>query len=259
MARRYPVGIQTFSEIIEDGYVYVDKTEIIYNMTQKYKFVFFGRPRRFGKSLLVSTMKEYFSGNRELFKGLKIDSLEAKWEKYPVLTFNMSSLKRDTVSEIKSGLSFKLDEYEKKYDITEKASEINDRFTNLIKIAHKKTGKKVVILIDEYDAPLLNVLYEDNMEQIRRTMRSFYSPIKDCDEHIHFAFMTGITKFSQLSIFSELNNLAKISMYDEVSALCGVTQTELDTVLKEDVELLADKLKLTYEETREKLKENYDG
>lgn len=257
--RRYPVGIQTFKDIIEGNYLYIDKTDLIYELYHHYKCVFLSRPRRFGKSLLVSTLKEYFSGNKELFTGLKISELEKDWIEYPVLNFNMSSLKRETVEEIKQGMGVKLDEYEARYGITEKALNINDRLTILIKKAHEKTGRKVVILIDEYDAPLLNVLYEDNMNDVRQTMRSFYSPIKDCDEHIQFAFMTGITKFSQLSIFSELNNLAKISMDDDYSAICGVTQTEIDTCMKEDIEKLAEKLGQSYEETHTQLKQMYDG
>lgn len=257
--RRYPVGIQTFAKIREGNYLYIDKTDLVYKLSHHYKCVFLCRPRRFGKSLLISTMREYFSGNKDLFAGLKISELEKEWIEYPVLYFNMSSLKRDNVEEIKQGMGVKLDEYEAKYGITEKVANINDRLTILIKQAYEKTGCKVVILIDEYDAPLLNVLYEKNMEEVRRTMRSFYSPIKDCDEYIQFAFMTGITKFSQLSIFSELNNLAKISMDEDYSAICGITQTELDTCMKEDIEILAQKLGLTYEETHAQLKKMYDG
>ncbi len=257
--RRYPVGIQTLKDIIEGNYLYIDKTGLVYDLCQRYKCVFLSRPRRFGKSLLVSTLKEYFSGNRELFSGLKISELEKEWIEYPVLQFNMSSLKRDTVEEIKQGMGVKLDEYEAMYGITEKALNINDRLTILIRRAHEKTGHKVVILIDEYDAPLLNVIYEENMNAVRHTLRSFYSPIKDCDEHIQFAFMTGITKFSQLSIFSELNNLAKISLDDDYSAICGITQAEIDTCMHEDIELLSEKLKLTYDETHAQLKQMYDG
>lgn len=257
--RRYPVGIQTFKDIIEGNYLYIDKTDLVYRLTHHYKCVFLSRPRRFGKSLLVSTMKEYFSGNKNLFAGLKLAELEKDWIEYPVLHFNMSSLKRETVEEIRQGMGVKLDEYEAKYGITEKASNLNDRLTILIKFAHEKTGRKVVILIDEYDAPLLNALYEDNMNQVRQIMRGFYSPIKDCDEHIQFAFMTGITKFSQLSIFSELNNLAKISMDDGYSSICGITQAELDTCMREDMEILSQKLNQTYEETHGQLKQMYDG
>ncbi len=252
--RRYPVGIQTFKDIIEGNYLYIDKTDLVYRLTHHYKCVFLSRPRRFGKSLLVSTMKEYFSGSKNLFAGLKLAELEKDWIEYPVLHFNMSSLKRETVEEIRQGMGVKLDEYEAKYGITEKVSNLNDRLTILIKLAHEKTGRKVVILIDEYDAPLLNALYEDNMNQVRQIMRSFYSPIKDCDEHIQFAFMTGITKFSQLSIFSELNNLAKISMDDGYSSICGITQAELDTCMRDDMEILSQKLNQTYEETHGQLK-----
>lgn len=259
MERRYPVGIQTFSEIIEDGYVYVDKTDLVYRLCHKYKAVFLSRPRRFGKSLLVSTLKEYFSGNKKLFSGLKIDSMEKDWIQYPVFLFNMSRCKKNNLDELKSELFSMLHFYEKIYGTDEKEETLTSKLTGLIERAHQLTGKKVVIIIDEYDAPLLNVIYEKNMDEIRRTMRSFYSPIKDCDEHIKFSFMTGITKFSQLSIFSELNNLAKISMFDEFSSICGITEDELSTVLKDDIQTLANTLDLSYEQTFSKIKKMYDG
>ena len=257
--RRYPVGIQTFKDIIEGNYLYIDKTDLIYELCHHYKSVFLSRPRRFGKSLLVSTLKEYFSGNRDLFNGLKMAELEKDWTEYPVLSFNMSRCKHSSIDDINLELNAMIVPYERIYGDDSSEQTVASRITGIIKRAHEKTGRKVVILIDEYDAPLLNVLYEDNMNEVRQTMRSFYSPIKDCDEHIQFAFMTGITKFSQLSIFSELNNLAKISMDDDYSAICGITQSEIDTCMKEDIERLAAKLKLTYEETHAQLKDMYDG
>ncbi len=257
--RKYPVGIQTFEKIRNGDYLYIDKTDIIYKLCHNYNYVFLSRPRRFGKSLLVSTFREYFSGNQELFKGLKIENLEKDWIKYPVLHFNMSRCKHDTIQDIKAELNAMLAPYEELYGTQDSENTITSRFIGLITRAYKKTGQKVVILIDEYDAPLLNTLYADNIEEVRRVMRSFYSPIKDCDEYIKFAFMTGITKFSQLSIFSELNNLAKISMDDEYSAICGITQSELETCMKQDIESLSAKLDLTYDDTLSKLKTMYDG
>lgn len=257
--RRYPVGIQTFKKIREGNYLYIDKTELIYKIAHSYNAVFLGRPRRFGKSLLVSTLKEYFSGNKDLFTGLKISELENEWIEYPVLNFNMSRCKHSSINDIEKELNAMIVPFERIYGDDSSEQTITARITGIIKRAHEKTGRKVVILIDEYDAPLLNVLYEENMNEVRQTMRSFYSPIKDCDEHIQFAFMTGITKFSQLSIFSELNNLAKISMDDDYSAICGITQTELDTCMKEDIEILGQKLNQTYEETHAQLKQMYDG
>ncbi len=255
--RKYPVGIQTFSEIINENYVYVDKTDLVYDICHKYKAVFLSRPRRFGKSLLVSTFREYFSGNQELFKGLKIENLEKDWIKYPVLHFNMSRCKHDTIQDIKAELNAMLAPYEELYNIKNTYSHINDRLTQLIRLAYKKTGQRVVILIDEYDAPLVNEFYADNIEEVRSIIQSFYSPIKDCDEYIKFAFMTGIT--NQLCIFSEVNNFAKISMDDEYSAICGITQSELETCMKQDIESLSAKLDLTYDETLSKLKTMYDG
>lgn len=256
--RKYPVGIQTFSEIINGGYIYIDKTALIYNLVKNNSYVFLNRPRRFGKSLLVSTMEEYFSGNKELFKGLKIEKLEKDWISYPVLHFDLSTIKEHTCEALRNGLDFKLKPYEKLYNVP-KEENLSDRLTSIIEHAYNQTGKKVVILIDEYDSPLLNVLYEDVMKQFREIMRSFYSPIKNCDRYIHFAFMTGITKFSQLSIFSELNNLNIISMNDDACALCGITQEELDTQMKDDIQILADKNDITFDEARATLKKMYDG
>lgn len=257
--RRYPVGIQTFSTIREGNYLYVDKTDLIYDVCHHYKCVFLSRPRRFGKSLLVSTFKEYFLGNKALFEGLKIAELEKDWFEYPVLNFNMSRCKHSSIDDINLELNAMIVPFERIYGDDASEKTITSRITGIIKRAHQKTGRKVVILIDEYDAPLLNVLYEENMNEVRQIMRSFYSPIKDCDEHIQFAFMTGITKFSQLSIFSELNNLAKISLDDDYSAICGITQAEIDTCMTEDIERLAKKLGQSYDETYAQLKQMYDG
>ena len=214
--KRLPVGIQTFEKVINGDYLYVDKTEYIWNMVHLSNYIFLSRPRRFGKSLLVSTLQAYFEGKKELFKGLAMERLEKEWVEYPVLRFDMSLGKHMEKDQLERYLGNRLAEYEGMYGITHPATDNNDRFTALIQAAYHKTGKKVVILIDEYDAPLLDVVHEDTMLPVlRNVMRNFYAPLKASDPYLQFVFLTGITKFSQLSIFSELNNLTNISMYPE--------------------------------------------
>ncbi|MCF0191678.1 MAG: AAA family ATPase, partial [Marinilabiliaceae bacterium] len=212
---KYPIGIQTFSEIVEENYLYVDKTEYVYNLTHNSKFVFLSRPRRFGKSLLTSTLEAYFEARKELFANLKLGQLEKEWVKYPVFRFDVSEAKKQNLSSAESMLSLFLDRYEEKYGRNPKETELNARLTGLIHRAYQQTGQKVVILIDEYDSPMLEVMHDtEKLQEFRNLFRSFYSPIKSCDQYIRFAFITGITKFSQLSIFSEINNLKLISMSD---------------------------------------------
>lgn len=260
LSRIYPCGVQTFSDIVERGMVYVDKTALIYKMVKKYKYVFLSRPRRFGKSLLSSTLDSYFSGQKDLFKGLAMEQLEKDWIEYPVLHFDLSTFKNCSLSLFPEKFDMQLEDYEKKYGITNARESAGNRFSQLIEQAELKTGKKVVIILDEYDAPLLDVLHDkDRLEAVRTVMQEFYAPIKANDKHIHFAFITGITKFSQLSIFSTINNLTNISMDPEFSAICGISKNELDTVLKEDIERLAEKNHVSFERMRELLRENYDG
>ncbi len=257
--KRYPLGIQTFSEIIENDYVYIDKTEYVYNMTRS-KYVFLSRPRRFGKSLLVSTLESYFSGEKELFKGLFIERKEKDWIEYPVLHFSMAIAKHGDVEDLKSDLNLMLLEYEEKYGRGKDEVKPNQRLMGLIKRAYKQTGKGVVLLIDEYDAPLLDVIHEDDkLKELRQVMQDFYSPIKDCDKYLRFVFITGITKFSQLSIFSELNNLNNISMLKDYAGVCGITEEEMLTQLDDGIETLAGELKLSKQQTIDALKNNYDG
>ena len=257
----YPVGIQTFEDIATRDLRYIDKTEYIYRMTHTGgKYFFLSRPRRFGKSLLISTLKSYFLGKKELFKGLAMEKLEQDWTEYPVLHFSMATAKHMDVDGLKSELNLKLLHYEQIYGKGEGEKNENQRLMGIIMRAYKQTGKKVVVLIDEYDAPLLDVVHEDErLDELRYIMRNFYSPLKDCDPYLHFVFLTGITKFSQLSIFSELNNLNNISMDDEYAGICGITKEELLTQMSEDIDALAAKHGLTREETIAKLKENYDG
>ncbi len=260
-ALRYPIGIQTFSDIREGGYVYVDKTEFVYNMTHSDgSYVFLSRPRRFGKSLLVSTLKSYFEGRKDLFKGLAIDKLEREWTQHPVLHFSLASAKHGDKDMLRAELNRMMRQYEKIYGHEEEDVEPNQRLMGLIEHAYEQTGQKVVLLIDEYDAPLLDVLHEEErLGELRWVMRNFYSPIKDCDEYLRFVFITGITKFSQLSIFSELNNLNIISMDEEYAAICGITEEEMLAQLDAGIEALAEKLKVTKDEAVKALKDNYDG
>ena len=257
----YPIGIQTFEDIATRDLRYIDKTEYIYRMTHTGgKYFFLSRPRRFGKSLLISTLKSYFMGKKELFKGLAMEKLEQDWTEYPVLHFSMATAKHMDVDGLRSELNLKLLNYEQIYGKGEGEKNENQRLMGIIMRAYKQTGKKVVVLIDEYDAPLLDVVHEDErLDELRYIMRNFYSPLKDCDPYLHFVFLTGITKFSQLSIFSELNNLNNISMDDEYAGICGITKEELLTQMSEDIDALAAKHGLTREETIAKLKENYDG
>lgn len=259
--RKYPVGIQTFSKIREGNFVYIDKTKYIVEfLKQGSKYVFLSRPRRFGKSLFVSTLHAYYEGNKELFEGLALGDYEKNWIKHPVLHFDMSTAKHMDVNGLLSELNLQLAQYERIYGRDEDAVNPNQRLLCLVKRACQQTGQKVVLLIDEYDAPLLDVVHEkENLKPLRQTMQNFYSPIKYLDPWLEFTFITGITKFSQLSIFSEINNLDNISMFDQYSAICGISKTELLTQMKPDVEILAKALGKTFDETVEELKNFYDG
>ena len=257
----YPVGIQTFERIRKENKLYIDKTEYVYRMTHSGGCYFFlSRPRRFGKSLLVSTFESYFSGKKELFEGLAIEKLEQKWMEYPVLHFDMSGGKHMEKEQLEDYLSNRLEAEEKKWGIAHSKRGVNDRLTELITTAYEISGKQVVVLIDEYDAPMLDVAHErKTLDELRNVMRNFYSPLKMCEPMLRFVFLTGITKFSQVSIFSELNNIKNISLDDEYAGVCGITKEELLTQMSEDIDVLAEALEMTREETIAKLKENYDG
>ena len=258
--KRLPVGIQTFSNIIEGDMLYIDKTEYIWNMIHLGKYIFLSRPRRFGKSLLVSTLHAYFEGRKDLFKGLFIESVEKEWVQYPVLRFSMASGKHMEKDQLERYLLFMLAENERRFGITSDSIDPNVRLRNLITSIYEKTGKKVVILIDEYDAPLLDVVHEDKtLPVLRNVMRNFYSPLKDSDPYLHFVFLTGITKFSQLSIFSELNNLTNISMYPEFGGICGITEEEMVTAMTDYLDDFAEAQQTTREGAVEGLKRQYDG
>ena len=258
--KRLPVGIQTFSDIIQDGMFYVDKTSYIWNMIHLSKYIFLSRPRRFAKSLLVSTLQSYFEGRRELFKGLAIEQLEQDWTAYPVLRFSMASGKHLEKDQLERYLLYALAENERRFGLSSDLPDANVRLKNLIFDLYRQTRRKVVILIDEYDAPLLDVVHEREMLPVlRNVMRNFSSPLKDCDPYLQFVFLTGITKFSQLSIFSELNNLKNISMQADYAGVCGITKEEMLTQMSDYIDYFAEAQQTSREEVIEGLKLQYDG
>ncbi len=257
----YPIDTHTFSVLRESGYVYVDKTDLMYDMTHRnMKYVFLSRPRRFGKSLLLTTLKAYFEGRKELFEGLAIEKLEKEWTKYPVLHFSMSQGRGMKETRLEEYLMSLIDDCEKDIGIKADGTAPNIRLRNLTRAAYEKTGQKAVVLVDEYDTPLLDVMHEDEeLPKLRDVMRNFYSPLKDLDPYLRFVFLTGITKFSQLSIFSALNNIKNISMDEHYAAICGITEEEMLTQLRPGIECLAEKLGLTYDGAVARLKQTYDG
>jgi hypothetical protein len=258
---RYPVGIQTFEKIRREGFLYVDKTQYIYDLANNStNYVFLSRPRRFGKSLLTSTFDSYFRGQKDLFKGLAIEQSETDWTEYPVLHFSLAMAKMGTVEDLSNQINMQLTRMERLYELTRDGDDVTTRFYNLVCNLNNKMGKQVAVLIDEYDAPLLTVLHDpDRLEPMRTALQSFYSPLKDLDPYLRFVFITGITKFSQLSIFSQLNNLSNISMDPQYAALVGFTQEELERDFKEGIQGIADYNGLTYQEALDKLKILYDG
>ena len=259
--RLYPSDVQTFWKMRSGGYVYVDKTGYVYRMTHSGStYVFLSRPRRFGKSLLTSTLHAYFEGRRDLFKGLAIERMEEEWDEYPVIHFDMSKGKHGEEAKLNRFLISQISDNEENYGMEGEGDDADVRLSRLIKRLYKQTGRQVVVLIDEYDAPLLDVVHEEeNLPKLRYVMRNFYSPLKGCEQYLKFVFITGITKFSQLSIFSELNNIGNISMDEEYAGICGITKEELSSQMAEDIEILAQKQGKTWEETLRDLTEYYDG
>ena len=258
--RRYPIGIQTFSEIIRKGYLYADKTDLVWDMVHYAKFVFLSRPRRFGKSLLSSTLESYFQGDKALFEGLKIMSLEQDWKKYPVLHFDLSTAKHLPLNGVIAELGNQVARYERIYgaDVSEVSPGM--RFGGVIRRAYEQTGEQVAVIVDEYDAPILDVLSdEDSLRDVREALQEFYQRLKQYEPCIRFCFITGITKFSQLSIFSTINNLTNVSMDPRFGAICGITEEELKEVFREDIASLASSLGYAQEHVLEKLKFQYDG
>jgi hypothetical protein len=256
----YPIGIQDFSELRRLKAIYVDKTSLIYRLTHRSKYIFLSRPRRFGKSLLTSTLHYYFEGRRELFAGLAMEQLEKEWTAHPVLHFDLSTVKGKPIDAIRRSIALQLERHEALYGKGDTTLAPGDRLDVLIRNAHAQTGQKVVVLIDEYDAPILDVLHNEELrEDIRLLLREFYSPLKACDPYLRFVFITGISMFSQLSIFSELNNLEVISRSEDYATLCGITEQELRTYFPYGIEKLGKKLGIAPEEVVAKLKDRYDG
>ena len=257
---RYPIDNDQFQEIREQGLLYVDKTDLMYDLANRYKYVFLARPRRFGKSILCNTFKAYFQGQKELFEGLKVMELEKQWKKFPVLHFILSGLKDCSLDEAKGKLELLISKYEKDFGRNEVEKTPGARFSGLIHRAYEQTGEKVVIILDEYDSAIMRLMYNpDQLDAMRSLLREFYQVLKNEGEYLRFVFITGVTKFSQLSIFSELNNLKQVSMLDDYSGICGITQEELDTTLRPCVEEYAQNLKITVDEAYALLKKNYDG
>ena len=259
--RRYPIGIQTFSRLIREGYLYIDKTDLVWQLAHYAPFVFLSRPRRFGKSLLSSTLHSYFAGEKELFEGLKILNLEQEWEQYPVIHFDLSKVKsQSSVQGLQDALFKQEERYSDIYGRRESEKTPGALLDGLICRAYEQTGKQVAIIIDEYDAPLLEVLHEDEqLDGMRRVMQEFYQPLKADEQYVKFCFITGITKFSQLSIFSTINNLKNVTLNPRFSAICGITEQEVGNNLAEDIKRMADHLGYSSEEMFERIKDRYDG
>ncbi len=258
--RNLPIGIQDFEEIRKNNYIYVDKTDLIYKLATEGKPYFLARPRRFGKSLLVSTMKAYFEGRKDLFEGLAISKLEKKWEVHPVIHIDFSGAgKFATNEELTDYLNFTLKNYEQEYGITDVPNSLSLRFSKIIKTSHDQSGKQVAVLIDEYDKPLLDALQTPDRDKNHYTMASFYGVLKSCDPYMCFLFLTGITKFAKVSIFSELNQLKDISMTADFTTICGISEEELQTNFTDYIKEFAETEDVTEEELLQKLKQKYDG
>ena len=267
---KYPIGIQSFDQIIEDGYVYVDKTGLIYQLVKGGKIYFLSRPRRFGKSLLVSTLKCYFQGRKELFKGLAIDKLETEWAEYPVFHIDFNGTDFTRSGKLDDIIGGTVGTWEKEYGRTTEFEDIGKRFAYVLQQAHKRYGRRCVVLVDEYDKPILDVLDTgytatiDGKERLlegihREILKSFYSTFKLADEDLQFVLLTGVTKFSQVSVFSGFNQPSDISMDEQYETLCGITQEELERYFAEPIKALAVKYKVTEEGMLDMLKHRYDG
>ena len=256
----YPIGIQSFSTIRERGYVYVDKTDYIWKLTTSGQFFFLSRPRRFGKSLLLSTIEELFLGHRDLFEGLDISHKDYDWQTYPVLHLDFTGNDYMIPGSVEAVLNENLRIWEQRYEVRNIENSIGERFRKVIKAANEKTGLQVVILIDEYDKPLLETVdHPELQEKFRNQLRAFYGNLKSQDRYIRFAMLTGVTKFGHLSIFSDLNNLQDISMVEEFAGICGITDEELHRYFEPGVALLGEKRGYSTEEAYDKLRLNYDG
>ena len=259
-SRKYPIGIQTFERIRKEHYLYIDKTDLVWKLTQESPYVFLSRPRRFGKSLLSTTLDSYFQGRKDLFEGLKIMELEKEWERYPVIHLDLSTAKnQQSADDLRMALLLLLKPIAEKYGRDEDEKLPGALLKGLILRVYEQTGKQVAVIIDEYDAPLLDVLHDKRLNEFRTVMQEFYQPLKACEAMVRFCFITGITKFSQLSIFSTINNLMNVSMDPRYAAICGITEEELVKDMGPDIAMLAEEYECTPEEMHAKLKLQYDG
>ena len=257
---KYPIGIQDFEKIRTEGFTYVDKTSLIYKLIKEGSYYFLSRPRRFGKSLLVSTLSAYFSGKRELFKGLEIEQLEKDWKKYPVMHLDLNTDKYDSKEVLEQRLNLFLSDWEEHYGRNINEVTLSQRFEGIIKRIAIKEGMPIVILVDEYDKPMLQAISNKELQTAyRNTLKAFYGALKSQDKYIRFAFLTGVTKFGKVSVFSDLNNLTDISMDARYQTICGITEKEMHEYFEEGIKFVAENNELTIEETCEKLRKRYDG
>ena len=257
---KYPIGIQNFGEVRRDGYAYVDKTALMYKMVSEGKYYFLSRPRRFGKSLLLSTLEAFFQGERELFQGLAVERLETEWVKHPILHLDLNVKKYEGGDDLYKILNRHLEKWELAYDSPYGERDLEERFLQVVECAYRKTGKRVVILVDEYDKPMLQAIGNEALQaEYRATLKAFYGVLKSCDRYIRFAFLTGVTKFGKVSVFSDLNNLKDISMLPQYSTICGITEQELHANFDDSVKEVATFNELTQEECYERLRRDFDG
>ncbi|MBR1542983.1 MAG: AAA family ATPase [Bacteroidaceae bacterium] len=257
---KYPIGIQNFEKLIKDGFMYIDKTGLMYQLASNGGYYFLSRPRRFGKSLLISTLEAYFNGQKELFKGLEVETLEKEWTRHPVLHLDLNIGNYKEHGSLESILDFNLKQWEGIYHLNDETDNLSLRFACVIQAAYNQTGQQVVILIDEYDKPLLhNIGQEKRLNELRASLRSFYSVLKTQDRYIRFALLTGVTKFSKVSVFSDLNNLNDISMDASYTAICGITEEEIHQNLDEEIAIMAQKRGISKKDCYEELKKRYDG
>jgi len=257
---KYPIGVQNFTDLRQSEYVYVDKTHLIYRLVSIGKYYFLSRPRRFGKSLLVSTMEAYFKGQKELFKGLAIEDMEKDWVEYPILHFDLNAKKFDTVEDLYELVGRQLERYELQYETVAVDQSLDGRFYNLVMSIADKTHKRVVILVDEYDKPLLQTIGNSELQNTyREILKAFYGVMKSCDGQIHFGFLTGVTKFGKVSVFSDLNNLDDISMDPAYYEICGISENELNEYFDTEIGELAEVNELTKEQAYDRLRSEYDG
>lgn len=260
LTRKLPIGIQTFEKLRKEGYLYVDKTDFVWKMASTSTPYFLSRPRRFGKSLLLSTFEAYFEGKKELFDGLVIGELEKEWNTYPVLHLDLNAEKYDAPEKLDAILSNQLTQWELKYGKGPDETTLSSRFIGVIRRAAELTGSNVVVLVDEYDKPLLQALNDEKLlNEYRNTLKAFYGVLKSADRYLRFAFLTGVTKFAQVSVFSDLNQLQDISMWHDYATVCGITKEELVATFHPELEVLGKSGDFTYEETVDEMERLYDG